>query len=316
MRKSSLTLPRGRHRASWKVAYRTKQGRAILGDSAKFLSDPSVSHLKGKVQLIFTSPPFPLRTKKSYGNLTGDDYIDWLSAFGALFRTWLRPSGSIVLELGNAWEKGRPTMSTLPTKAFLDIQESNNFFLCQEFICHNPARLPTPAEWVTVRRIRVKDSFTKLWWLAPTPNPKANNRGVLQEYSDDMKQLLARKTYSSGRRPSEHYIGRRSFLTNNRGAIPPSMLSISNTAATDPYQRFCREHGLPPHPARMPIRLAEFFIKFLTVPGDLVIDPFAGSNTTGAAAETLRRRWLSIEANPDYVRGSRGRFLQQRKAKG
>jgi site-specific DNA-methyltransferase (cytosine-N4-specific) len=266
--------------------------------------------LHGKVQLIFTSPPFPLKTKKQYGNLNGEEYLRWISGYGALFKKWLAPSGSIVVEIGNAWQPGAPTMSTLPTRALLRLQEDNSFHLCQEFICHNPARLPTPAAWVTIKRIRIKDSYTTLWWLSPTTDPKANNRNVLQEYSDDMKKLLRAKKYTSGRRPSEHNIGAKSFLNVNEGAIPPSVLTIANTASTDPYQRYCREHDLVPHPARMPKQLAEFFIKFLTDPGDLVLDPFAGSNTTGAAAEQLGRRWLSIEASEEYLEGSRGRFVK------
>ena len=59
----------------------------------------------------------------------------------------------------------------------------------------------------------------------------------------------------------------------------------------------------------MPMELSSFFIKFLTKPGDLVLDPFAGSNTTGAAAEHLHRRWISVEPNKEYVAGSKGRFL-------
>lgn len=284
---------------------------AILGDSARFLADPSVSHLQGQAQLIFTSPPFPLRTKKSYGNLNGAEYVSWLSEFGLLFRRWLKPSGSIVIELGNAWESGQPTMSTLPLQALLAFQQENDLHLCQEFICHNPARLPGPAEWVTIRRIRLKDSYTRLWWLSATPTPRANNRRVLQEYSVDMKRLLASKRYNAGRRPSAHLIGAKSFLRNNRGAIPANVLNISNTTANDTYQRFCRARSLAPHPARMPGTLAEFFVRFLTAPGDLVIDPFAGSNTTGAAAQSMGRQWMSIEANAEYIAGSRGRFQRK-----
>lgn len=201
-------------------------------------------------------------------------------------------------------------MSTLPTKALLRLQEANDLYLCQEFICHNPARLPTPAEWVTVKRVRVKDSYTKVWWLAVTPHPKANNREVLQEYSKDMKRLLVNGKYNAGRRASQHYIGTKSFLVDNAGAIPPSVLTIANTRAGDDYQKYCATNGHDLHPARMPRELADFFIRFLTSPGDLVVDPFAGSNTTGAAAERLGRKWLSIEANREYLAGSRGRFLR------
>lgn len=311
-RTKGVLLPRGVHRGGWKLAYRTELGRAIHGDSSAVLDDPALAENYGTGQLIFTSPPFPLRTKKSYGNLTGEAYLDWLAAYGARFKKWLAPTGSIVLEIGNAWEPGRPTMSTLPTKALLRLQEANDLYLCQEFICHNPARLPTPAQWVTVKRVRVKDSFTKLWWLSPTPHPKANNREVLQEYSDDMKRLLAKRKYNSGKRPSQHYIGAASFLSDNAGAIPPSVLTIANTRAGDDYQQFCAQNGHELHPARMPRELADFFVRFLTSPGDLVIDPFAGSNTTGAVAERLGRRWLSIEASQEYISGSRGRFQKSK----
>jgi site-specific DNA-methyltransferase (cytosine-N4-specific) len=86
------------------------------------------------------------------------------------------------------------------------------------------------------------------------------------------------------------------------------VLSIANTKANDPYQVHCREHGLSAHPARMPMKLVEFFVDFLTDPGDLILDPFAGSNTTGCVAERMGRRWLSVEANRDYAEASRFRF--------
>ena len=184
------------------------------------------------------------------------------------------------------------------------------------------------AEWETLRRIRVKDAFTRVWWMSPSKNPKADNRRVLTQYSSSMKDLLRRGTYNSGPRPSEHRVGRKSFLSDNNGAIPPNVLvppladimpdlfevlPIANTRSDDPYQAYCRKRGIHPHPARMPEKLVEFFIQFLTDPGDLVLDPFAGSNTTGAVAERLRRKWLSIEANKDYIKASRSRFPKPRR---
>lgn len=277
-------------------------------DSSEVLASEAFSRYEGKVNLIFTSPPFPLRTKKRYGNATGDEYVQWLCSFGHLFQSVLAKDGSIVIEMGNSWEPGSPVMSTLATRALLEFQAKNQLHLCQEFICQNPARLPGPAQWVNVERIRVKDSFTKLWWLAPTTKPKANNKRVLQAYSAAMRTLLNNRKYNAGLRPSEHRIGKTSFLKDHGGAIPSNVLTFANTLSSDPYQRYCRDNKLQPHPARMPIDLAKFFIRFLTVPGDLVLDPFAGSNTTGAAAESLERFWIGVEASREYIRGSKGRF--------
>ena len=289
--------------------YRTPLGRSILGKAEDVLMSPAyVGDFEKQVDLIFTSPPFPLNTKKRYGNEQGEAYVNWLVNFAPLFKKVLKPKGSIVLELGNAWEPGRPVMSTLALKTLLAFLERGEFVLCQQFVWHNPARLPSPAQWVNVERIRVKDAYTHLWWMALTDRPHADNRQVLTKYSESMEKLLKRQSYNTGKRPSEHHIGEKSFLTNNSGAIPSNLITLANTQANSDYLSYCREHKLQPHPARMPSGLAEFFIKFLTKPKNLVLDPFAGSNTTGAAAEALGRQWLAIEPEESYLEGSRGRF--------
>lgn len=299
------------------------------GDSEQVLRQHPANEYIGRVQLILTSPPFPLNKKKKYGNLRGDAYLEWLTGLAPLFRDYLKPDGSIVLELGNAWNPGSPTMSTLPLKALLGFLEAGDLHLCQEFVCFNPARLPTPAQWVNIERIRVKDAFTRVWWMSPSERPKADNKKVLTKYSKSMRNLLRKGTYNSGHRPSGHNIGTKSFLSNNGGAIPPNVLvpaegteelplfevlPIANTRATDNYQEYCRDNGIPIHPARMQEKLAEFFVDFLTDEEDIVLDPFAGSNTTGSVAQRLRRRWVSVELEPDYVAGAEARVRPQSEA--
>lgn len=291
------------------MAYSTRHGRMYCALAEEFLASTAAEKYRGKIQLLLTSPPFPLNRKKKYGNLTGSEYKEWLAEFATSFRKMLTPNGSIVLELGNAWEPGRPIMSTLALEALLAFRTKGGLHLIQQFVAHNPARLPSPAQWVNVERIRVKDSFTHLWWLAASDRPYANNRSVLNSYSDSMKELLKSQKYNSGKRPSGHKVGKKSFLKNNGGSIPSNVLSFSNTSSTDQYQEHCRSNDINVHPARMQTGVVEFFVKFLTQPGDLVFDPFAGSNTTGAAAETLGRKWISVEARLDYIRGSRGRFI-------
>lgn len=289
-------------------AYETRRGAMYNGLAEDVLNSRTIKRQEGKVQLIFTSPPFPLNRKKKYGNHQGDDFITWLTGFADLFRRFLKKDGSIVMEMGNSWEPGEPIMSTLALRSLLAFIEAGDFQLCQQFIAYNPARLPSPAQWVNVERIRVKDSFTHIWWMAPRSRPKANNRGVLLGYSKAMQRLLATGKYNSGLRPSEHNIGETSFNKDNGGAIPSNVLTVANTGSSDTYLNFCRDLGFSRHPARMPSKIPEFFINFLTSKRNLVLDPFAGSNTTGEAAEKLKRRWLSIEPRMDYVQSSIGRF--------
>lgn len=290
------------------IAFKTKFGKSIHGDVQKILKENSFKKYKGKVNLIFTSPPFPLNRKKKYGNLNGPKYVRWLTDITTLLKEYLTKDGSLVIEIGNSWEESDPTMSTLPMETLIAIKKKGNFKLCQQFIWFNTAKLPSPIQWVNIERTRVKDSFTNIWWFSNTAHPKANNKRVLEDYSESMQRLLKKKKYNSGRRPSEHNIGDESFLENNGGAIPANVLVAANTSSNSKYLNGCKDMGLTPHPARMPTFLVEFFIKFLTDNGDLVLDPFAGSNTTGEVSEALKRKWIAIEINEDYIKGSRERF--------
>lgn len=318
-------LKRLKKRDSIRAEYSTKLGAALVGKSEALLAGDLGRELKGKVQLVFSSPPFPLNRKKKYGNLEGAAFKAWLESYAQVLRDLLTPDGSIVLEMGNAWEPRMPVMSTLAMETLLAFKTAANLYLCQEFIWFNNAKLPTPAQWVTVKRYRVKDAFTRLWWMSPTAYPKADTRRVLAPYSGSMRALLRAGKYNSGKRPSEHVIGAKSFLVDHGGAIPPNVLTMksekellgntlnnvlvgSNTKNGDPYQRYCKLTGQIPHPARMPVGLANFFINLCTDKGDLVFDPFAGSNTTGASSEQLGRRWLTVEANPTYAAAGIGRF--------
>ena len=296
------------------IAYRTDRGVAVQAKVEDFLSSKLAKRYRGLVQLVFTSPPFPLNRKKKYGNEVGDEYVEWLAEFAPKLIDMLKPNGSIVVEMGNAWEHGEPVMSTLALKALLKFLERGELQLCQQFVAYNRARLPSPAPWVTIERIRVKDAFTHIWWMAPTTRPKASNERVLKKYSPAMLELLRTKKYNAGTRPSEHHISKESFFTRHKGAIPSNVIEYTNTRTNDPYQVYCRAHNIKPHPARMPAELAEFFIKMLTTSGQYVLDPFAGSNTTGAAAERLGRRWIAVELNAEYLRGSQGRFPAAQRA--
>lgn len=282
--------------------YSTEAGAAYLGDALALtglLADESVD-------LILTSPPFALTRKKEYGNASADEYVDWFLGFAAEFRRVLKARGSFILDLGGAYLPGAPVRSIYQYELLVRLCREAGFFLAQEFFHYNPSRLPSPAEWVTVRRVRVRDSVNVVWWLSRDRDPKADNRKVLQAYSESMEALF-RNGYKPKLRPSGHDISV-NFARRNAGSIPPNLLTLANTESNSAYLRRCRKAGLHPHPARFPAQFPEFFIRFLTDPGDLVLDPFAGSNTTGFVAETLNRRWLAFELHEGYLRGSILRF--------
>jgi DNA modification methylase len=300
--------------------YRTTLGAAFLGDSHELLTHVPT----GSVDLVFTSPPYALHFKKEYGNAHKRDYVRWFIPFATEILRVLRNDGSFVLNIGGSYNEGTPTRSLYHFHLLIALVEEVGFHLAQECFWYNPAKMPMPAEWVTVRRIRIKDSVEYVWWFSKTPWPKANNARVLKEYSPDMIRL-SRRGVRPTVRPSGHVIRDSFDKLVAGGAIPPNvvedelseelelptpeaMLKFGNNAANDEYAKRSKELGLKMHPARFPPALPEFFIKLLTDEGDTVIDPFAGSNTTGVVAEGLRRRWIAMERVSEYLEASRVRF--------
>lgn len=285
--------------------YATELGTAYVGDSTELL--PRVA--SESVDMVLTSPPFALQRKKAYGNEDQATYVDWLLGFCRDIRRVLKPTGSFVLDLGGAYEKGRPIRSLYNYRVLIRLCDELGFHLAEEFFWYNPAKLPSPIEWVNKRKIRAKDAVNTVWWLSKEDYPKADVRRVLVPYSRRMLKLLEdpARFYTPKKRPSGHDIGTR-FNGDNGGAIPSNLLEIPNTESNSSYLRLCKLAGIGGHPARFPERLPAFFINFLTDPGDLVLDLFAGSNTTGAAAETAGRRWMAFEASAEYLAASAFRF--------
>jgi len=287
--------------------YLTQLGKAWCGDSLELLREvPDQS-----VDLVLTSPPFALQRQKEYGNESEEKYVDWLLRFAEPIRRVLKDSGSFVVDLGGAYQSGRPTRSLYNYRVLIRLCDEFGFHLAEEFFWHNPSKLPSPIEWVNKRKIRVKDSVNTVWWLSKIPYPKADVRQVLAPYSARMLKLLEdpEKFYQPKKRPSGHDISRK-FSGANGGAIPPNLLQIPNSDSNSGYLRACKLLDLKGHPARFPEKLPEFFIKFLTEEGDTVLDIFAGSNTTGMVAERLGRRWISFDRERSYLAASAFRFVE------
>ena len=282
----------------------TAYGKAYWSDSVQLMQQLVAD---ATVDLIVTSPPFGLVRKKDYGNVDADTYVDWFRPFAAEFKRVLKAQGSLVIDIGGAWKPGLPTKSLYHYELLVTLCKEFDFHLAQEFFWWNPSRLPTPAEWVNIRRIRVKDAVNSVFWLSPTPWPKASNRRVLTPYSDSMRDLLT-NGYRPKRRPSGHEISTK-FGRDNGAAISPNLLAVANTESNSQYLRYCEDNGFPVHSARFPATIPEFFIRFLTDVGDLVLDPFGGSCVTGEVAERLGRRWICGEIEESYLAGAKGRFL-------
>ena len=288
------------------TVYETELGAAVQGDANDLLCQ-----LEDRcADLVITSPPFALQRKKEYGNKDQSEYVNWLLSFAPQVRRVLKESGSFVLDLGGAYQKGKPVRSLYNFEVLLRLCKEQDFRLAEEFFWFNPAKLPSPIEWVNKRKIRAKDAVNTVWWLSKSDDPKADVNKVKIPYSDRMKKLLKdqSKFYTPKERPSGHDIST-GFGSNNGGAIPTNLLQVPNTESNSLYLRRCKSAGVKPHPARFPVKLPTFFVKMLTDRNDVVIDIFAGSNTTGAVCESHGRRWLAFDLDRGYLATSMFRFL-------
>ncbi|HEV2350525.1 MAG TPA: DNA methyltransferase [Terriglobia bacterium] len=167
--------------------HKTKYGQMLLGDSLEYMAG-----LKSKsVDLVVTSPPFGLVRKKAYGNVESHEYVSWFKPFGEQFKRILKPSGSLVIDIGGAWIPGQPTRSLYHFELAITLCREVGLYLAQEFFWWNPSKLPSPAEWVTVRRIRVKDAVNIVWWFSTTPLPKVSNGPFFGPCADLMRARLS-----------------------------------------------------------------------------------------------------------------------------
>ena len=231
----------------------------------------------------------------------------------------LKPDGSFVLNIGGSYNTGVPTRSLYHFKLLIELVESVGFHLAQECFWYNPAKMPMPAEWVTVRRIRVRDSVEYVWWLSKTPWPKANNRNVLKPYSKDMERLNRRGIRGTVR-PSGHNIKTSFSEVDAGGSIPPNVhrggllarrtcSGSETTRRTTSTRSDARRRGSRSIPPGFPRPCLSSSSSSSPRTATIVLDPFAGSNTTGAVAESLGLRWIAVEMLESYLEASRFRFL-------
>jgi site-specific DNA-methyltransferase (cytosine-N4-specific) len=267
------------------------------------------------VAAIITSPPYPLLRKKDYANqLDEAEHVTWLANFFGQAKQKLCHDGSLVLNLGPVWQPGQPSTSLYAERLLIKLCDEIGYHLAQKFYWHNPSKMPSPAEWVTVRRIRVTPAVEEVYWLSKNLHsqrggphvPKADNNKVLRPYSQSMLDRIAAGGEKGKGRPSGHQLKQGAFNTDNGGSIPHNIIVAANTSSNDAYQRYCRKNNLTAHPARFPSELPEFFIQMLTEPGEIIWDPFGGSLQTSESARKLDRRFITNEKSLAFLDGGIG----------
>jgi len=290
------------------VAFSTKLGLCMWGSNSDGLSG-----LDEPISLIVTSPPFPLQKPRAYGNPSQSEYVEWMVRSLEPVMNRLAPGACIALQISNdVFEPGSPTRSLYRERVVIALHDKLGLYKLDEIIWLNKSKPPGPVQWASIKRFQLNTAYEVVYVFTNDPSRcKADNRRVLEVHSRRHKALMAaggeaRTTcYGDG----AYRLREGSYRVETEGKIPRNVLDIGHRCAdTLAVRRHADALGLPAHGAMMPTRLPDFLIRYLSEPGDLVLDLWSGSGKTGLAAERLGRRWLMFELILEYARTSAEMF--------
>jgi len=298
------------------IVFETPSGQAIWTEAmtaAGALQDNSVN-------LLFTSPPYPVLCGRRYGTFTEAEVIELLVGCAKDWRRGLTEDGSLILNLKDVWlpksKTGGAVRSLYQEKLLLALCEDAGYYFADRLYWRNPSHTPESC-WVTVKKVRCNQDVEQLFWLSRSPNPFADARNVMVDAKPSTIQTYQRRAArgvgaaKTGPSGQKNHFEEQMEKVRNSGAlrvIPRNLLEIANSDTHTVLREALSAAGLPRHDAMMPEKLPEFFIRFLTRLADVVYDPFFGSGTTGLAAERLGRRWLGSDRSLAHLMGAGLRF--------
>lgn len=297
------------------VVYETPSGKVLWAEAqsaAAVLGDDSI-------QLIFTSPPYPILHGRGYGTFTEGDIQALIASCAQNWKRILTSSGSLVLNFKDVWlpksQTGGACRSLYQEKILIHLIEQTGLYFADRFFWKNPSHSPE-SPWVTIQKVRCNQDVESLFWLSKSPNPQADTRAVMQEAKPSTLQtyrLRAARAAQTTTGPSgqkSNFEEQMAAVANGEAlqVIPRNLLEISNADTRASLKKNLVDARLPRHDAMMPDKLAEFFVSMMTLPGQTAYDPFFGSGTTGVACEKLGRNFIGSERRLDHALGSALRF--------
>lgn len=293
------------------VAFSTKLGLAIWGDCRKVFSA-----LNEPIHLCLTSPPYCLAQPRAYGNPSQVEYVDFIcEAMEPIVRN-LVPGGSICINVSNdIFVAGSPARSLYRERLVLALHDRLGLHKMEELIWLNPSKAPGPIAWASKKRVQLNVGYEPIYWLTNDPScVRSDNRRVLQPHSEKHLKLIAAggETRNATFGDGANKVRAGSFGNATAGKIPRNVIQAGHRCSRQtPARDAARRAGLPVHGAAMPFAVADFLVKFLTEPGNLVVEPFAGYFTTPEAAEENGCRWLATDIHHEYPYAGSFRFAQR-----
>ena len=290
------------------IGFSTQLGVAVLG-----ACDSVFSRIDSPITLILTSPPYPLNNPRKYGNVSEAQYVDWFCKVIEPVVKNMADGASLCLNISNdIFMPGSPERSMYCERLLLALHDRLGLRLMDRLIWENRSKPPGPIQYASKARTQLNVVYEPIYWLTNNPRAvKSDNRRVLLAHTERHLKLLSqggeqRRVINSD---GAYSISPGAYGNPTNGRIARNILNFGHRCgAQSAYKKAAKAKGLAVHGAPMPLKLAQFLIEFLTQPGDLVVDPFAGSQTTADAAQRLGRRWLTAEIMAEYVLGGASRF--------
>ena len=261
----------------------------VSGDSRVELNK-----FEGQADLLVMSPPYADARKRHYDGIHPDNFADWFASFHQTFWNALREDGSLVINIKDKVVDG---VRHRFVWRMIDQLSSLGWHCIEDYIWHKPN--PMPGYWPT----RLRDGWEYCFHLAKIKRPYINQSEVRKPIGDWVKTRLAKLGTNDLQRHNsvnDSGFGRDiSKWVGKTMVLPSNVLSVPLVG---------KNKG---HPAVYPVELPLFFIKMLSRPEGLVIDPFGGSGSTAIAALTAGRDCVLIDNDPSYCEIAYHRIMQE-----
>lgn len=263
--------------------YSNSNGTLYFGDCRDVLA---FLHKENQIfDLVFTSPPYAERRKQTYGGIKEEEYVDWFIPIGTLIKDVLKGDGSFFLNIKPHTKDGERALYVFDLVCSL--KREVGFFFIDE-LCWVKNAFPGKLKG------RFKNAFEPIYHFSKS-NPNSiifNPLACGTEVKEESIERYYRKQCGYPSNGSGMCGMRASNIRNLKLARPSNVLNINNVS-----NQFSNKKE---HPATFPEGLVEFFIKSFSNEGQIILDPFAGSGTTGLVAEKLNRKWILIEKEKKY----------------
>lgn len=255
---------------------------------------------------MITSPPYPLKSKRAYGNPDVDQYVDFICDAIEPILPKLADGGSICLNVSNdIFMSKSPARSTYWMKLCIALEERLSLHYMDDLLWTSN-KIPGPTMWCCRTKQQLKHGYEHCLWF--TNNPAkcfSDNRRVLQPNTKAHQKFVDKGGIKQNSINGDGaYVKNIGDFSNPQltGTIPYNHIYVPNHCnESRAVKKHAQELGLPSHSAKMPLSLASFLVKFLTRPGDLVVDLFGGTLTTGQASQNNGRHFVILEMMLEYI---------------